>query len=295
MSAAEVAMVPVPASTPITSMSIYQPRNFEEALVACERLVKSGFLGPHIKDANQALAIAMTGAELGFPFMASFRKIYVFQQRIGIMSVLLVAKVKASAECLYFRTKELTDVSCTVETHRRGAPEPESYTFTLPMAVRAGYVEKNAKYKTEPQRMLYARAAGYLCNDTYADLTNGIETAETLSDYVDSTASVLPADSRPIVEPRVVPDDAPADGVPDSMRSGASWADLFSTAGTMEEMSQVAARFKAVGTKSASERKAVGAAYNKRMGELQAQAVVVPAHDPVTGEVEPTREMVEEG
>lgn len=200
------------------AMGAFEPRSFDQAFEMCERLVKSGFLGPHIKDANQALAIAMTGHEMGFPFMASFRKVYVFQQRIGVMTQLLVGKVKSSSVCVYFRTVELTDEKCTVETLRRGAPEPEKYTFTMEMARKAGFVEKNPKYKTEPQRMLYARAAGYLCNDVYADLTMGMDPAETLDDepqhvgarVTDAPVTPLRAVERgPIVETQARP--APAE------------------------------------------------------------------------------------
>lgn len=178
----------------------YVPRSFDEIVTVCERLVKSGFLGPHIKDTNQAVAIVMTGMELGFPFMASFRKVYVFQGRIGVMTALLVAKVKASQVCEYFRTVEMNEQTCTVETKRRGSPAPESYTFTHQMAVECGYAEKNPKYKNkgERPRMLYARAAGYLCNDVYADLTMGMEPAETMADY--EPEEMKPAAVRPLAQ-----------------------------------------------------------------------------------------------
>jgi len=287
------------------TVGVYEPASLDQATQMCERLVKSGFLGPHVKDANQALAIAMTGHELGFPFMASFRKIYVFQGRVGVMTQLLVAKVKASPLCEYFRTVESTDTSCTVETKRRGSPAPESYTFTIADAQRAGYVEKNPKYKAEPRRMLYARAAGYLCNDVYSDLTLGMEPAELISD-VEPERDVTPPRSvatggevRPLSS---VPPAAPVDA---ELVEKKDWPAVFRGAADEDALATTLAAYQKVKEKlTTAERKDAQAAFKARKGELEAAARAAeqkePEHDPATGEVvppagEPVREPGAEG
>lgn len=174
---------------PSQALDIITPRSLGEMKQTCEWLYQSKLLGDHIKSPDAAFAVAMTGLEIGVPFMAAFRKSFVIGGRVGFMTQLLVAKVKASPMCEYFRTVELTDSTCTVESKRKGAPEPVRYTFTMKDAELAGYTS-NKKYKTEPKRMLYARAAGYLCNDEWGDLCLGIETAETLGDYDEAPAPV---------------------------------------------------------------------------------------------------------
>jgi hypothetical protein len=71
-------------------------------------------------------------------------------------------------------TERETRESVTVAGHRRDDPEHvERVTWTLDRARAAGYANRGGKYDTDPQTMLYARAAGDVCRRIAADVLAG--------------------------------------------------------------------------------------------------------------------------
>ena len=50
--------------------------------------------------------------------------------------------------------------------------------FTIERAKKAGYTSQNAKYGTDPQAMLYARAASILCRQMAPEVLKGLSTVE---------------------------------------------------------------------------------------------------------------------
>jgi len=122
--------------------------------------------------ANVTLVLAY-GAELGLGAVASLSGIAVVNGRPFAESQTLAAAVRASGLCLYLRRTEAAGGKVTWETHRRGEPTPESRTFTWEMAGKAGLSGRDT-YKAHPERMLSARALGWLLRDVYPDVTKGV-------------------------------------------------------------------------------------------------------------------------
>lgn len=122
--------------------------------------------------ANVTLVLAY-GAELGLGAVASLSGIAVVNGRPFAESQTLAAAVRASGLCLYLRRSECAQGKVTWETHRRGDPAPESRTFTWEMAGKAGLNGRDT-YKAHPERMLSARALGWLLRDVYPDVVKGM-------------------------------------------------------------------------------------------------------------------------
>lgn len=140
--------------------------------------------------ANVTLVLAY-GAELGLGAVASLSGIAVVNGRPFAESQTLAAAVRASGHCLYLRRTECGQGKVTWETHRRGEPSPESRTFTWEQATKAGLSGRDT-YKAHPERMLSARALGWLLRDVYPDVTKGLGTEAERDDYEQrATVTVL--------------------------------------------------------------------------------------------------------
>jgi len=77
------------------------------------------------------------------------------------------------------RPVEWTDQACTAVLLVDGE-ELGRYTFTIEQARRAGLVKDRSAWVTFPERMLFARAAGFLLNTYAPGLMLGMETADEL-------------------------------------------------------------------------------------------------------------------
>lgn len=186
------------------------------ATVLCNtQMVPQTFRG---KPDDGAAAI-LYGAELGLKPQQALQQVFVVHGQPAIYARTMVALLKAKG--YKFQTVETSDESVTV----RGtspAGEVEESTWTIARAERAGYT-KNAKYKSDPQAMLYAKAASEVSRKLAPDVLLGIKyTAEDLElEPVKMTATRedvrAKAEAAPVPaltkkpEPEVVDDDLIAD------------------------------------------------------------------------------------
>ena len=76
-------------------------------------------------------------------------------------------------------TVESTNEAVTVAGRRRGTDRVEQSTWTYERAQLAGYTS-NAKYKTDPQAMLYAKAVSEVCRKIAPDSLAGVYAVEEL-------------------------------------------------------------------------------------------------------------------
>lgn len=144
------------------------------ATVLCNtQMVPATFRG---KPDDGAAAI-LYGAEVGLKPQQALQQVFVVHGQPAIYARTMVALLKAKG--YRFSTVESTDEAVTVEgTSPRG--ETETATWTIDRAKKAGYLQ-NAKYKTDPQAMLYAKAASEVCRKLAPDVLLGIRyTAEDL-------------------------------------------------------------------------------------------------------------------
>ena len=126
---------------------------------------------------DDATAAILYGAELGLKPTQALQQVFVVHGQPAIYARTMVGLLKAKGYT--FETVETTDSAVTVRgTSPRG--EVEESTWTIERAKQAGYTS-NKKYQTDPQAMLYAKAASEVCRKLAPDVLLGIRyTAEDL-------------------------------------------------------------------------------------------------------------------
>ena len=189
-------------------------------------LCNTAMVGPHFKGKpEEAAAAIMYGDQIGMNALASLQNIFVISGRPGLYSRTMVAIVQAKGHTV--RTVEESDTSVTVAGIRKGSKHEEVVTWTIERAEKAGYTS-NKKYKTEPQAMLYARAAGDVCRriapDALLGMAYAVEEIEQDPD-MQVTSTVV----KPKVDP-AVSGGAPAPAADDDTLS------ILAETTTIEEM-----------------------------------------------------------
>lgn len=175
-------------------------------------MIASGFLPPSIKTAAQALAIALTGKELGIGFMESLRGIVVIQGKPTVVPQLMLAQAH--------RTKELEDIEidsnderCIVTVKRKGK-KPHSYAFGRKEAQGLGLMDKD-NYRKQPKVMFQWRAIAGNLRVTFPDAISGLYTPEEMGAQVEvgenDTMEVVaePVHEEKPVERKALPKPAP--------------------------------------------------------------------------------------
>lgn len=147
-------------------------------------LVKSGFLPASIKTPEQAIAVILTGDELGIPKMLALRSIHVIEGRPTLSADLMASLVQREIDRHrdgYLMVLPPTAEACTVLYRRWGWPEGQEYTYTMADAQRANLAAR-ATWKAHPAAMLRARATAAVCRMAFADVIAGLYAPEELDD-----------------------------------------------------------------------------------------------------------------
>lgn len=138
-------------------------------------LVKSGFLPSAIRTPEQAVAIAMTGKELGIGMMESFRSINVILGKPTVSPQLMLA--------LANRTGQLEDIDidatnerCVVSIKRKGR-KAHTETFGVSEAKALGLMSKD-NYTKQPATMFKWRALAANLRVIFPDVILGLYTPE---------------------------------------------------------------------------------------------------------------------
>lgn len=159
-----------------------------------QALASTAFVPAHFRGKPDDVAAAiMYGAAIGMDPMASLRAIYVVNGNPGMYARQMVALVQAAGHQVW--TEESTDDAVTVCGQRRGVQHVERSTWTIERANKAGYVPVtdpktgkfatnangkvigNEKYLTDPQSMLWARAASDVARRLAPDALAGLDTS----------------------------------------------------------------------------------------------------------------------
>lgn len=165
----------------VASISLL-PRTLEEAMkfakvLAASDIIPKDYVG---KEANVLVAVQW-GMELGLQPLQAMQNIAVINGRPSLWGDAVIALVQASPVCLWVK-EEIGDTSATCTTHRRGDPEPESRTFTVDDAKKAGLWAKQGPWTNYPKRMLQMRARSWCLRDKYPDVLRGVAIAEEVQD-----------------------------------------------------------------------------------------------------------------
>lgn len=179
----------------------YEPRDFNELGRLAQAVVRSGLAPSSVKKPEDALIILMSGAELGLTAMQSLRSIHVIQGRPTLSADLMVALVRRSPLCEYFKLLELNNRRCVYEAKRVDG-DPVRYEFTWEDAQRAGLTSRDM-WKKYPKNMLRARCASALARAEYPELMVGIYDPDELAPEVVEARKPSPAPSSPQPEASV--------------------------------------------------------------------------------------------
>src|SRR4249920_3213159 len=118
-----------------------------------------------------ATAAIIMGDELGLSPLAALRSIYVIHGQPSMYTRTMVALAQSHGHQIW--TDESSDAKVTVSGQRRGSSKVETSTWTIARAKKAGYTS-NRKYDSNPQEMLYAKAAGEVARKIAADVLAGV-------------------------------------------------------------------------------------------------------------------------
>ena len=189
-------MTNVPA---IRQDAALMPQTFDGMLQQAEVLVKSGLLPQSVKTPAAAVAIMLTGRELGIPPMQAFRSIYVVNGNPTISTELMAAMLLQAG--ITYQIEHL-DTEKAIITFKRANGMTYTSTFTIKDAGTAGLAGKGP-WKMFPKDMLYNRAfssgARKIAPDVLAKMYTPEELAPDSVSY-DGESWTVDAEAR-VVEP----------------------------------------------------------------------------------------------
>jgi len=141
--------------------------------VASTQMIPKHFQGKP----DECAAAMLYGASLGLDPMQSVRQIYVVHGQAALYARAMVALVMGAGHSVW--TVESNDASVTVAAQRKGSQHVEQATWTFERAKKAGYTN-NSKYASDPQAMLYSKAASEVCRKVAPDVLSGVYAVEEL-------------------------------------------------------------------------------------------------------------------
>ena len=149
-----------------------------DAHALAKAICNTQMIPQHFKGKPDECAAAMLyGASLGLDPMQAVKGIYVVHGSAALYARTMASIVLRDQHELW--TVESTNEAVTVAGRRRGTDRVEQSTWTYERAQLAGYTS-NAKYKTDPQAMLYAKAVSEVCRKIAPDSLAGVYAVEEL-------------------------------------------------------------------------------------------------------------------
>lgn len=137
-----------------------------------QSLSKTSFVPASFKgNPGDATAAVLMGDELGLSPLAALRSIFVIHGQPAMYARTMVALAQSHGHEVW--TESSSDSEVTVCGRRRGSAHVERATWSLARAQKAGYT-KNAKYQSNGQEMLYAKAAAEVARKIAADVLAGV-------------------------------------------------------------------------------------------------------------------------
>jgi len=137
-----------------------------------EAIADTDFIPRHFKGKpGDIMAGLMLSDELGLPPVSGLRSIYVISGTPALYARTMVALVMQHGHEVW--TESSTDTEVVVCGQRKGSKHVERSSWTTARARKAGYTS-NKKYETDPQAMLYSKAAGEVARKVAPDVLSGV-------------------------------------------------------------------------------------------------------------------------
>jgi len=179
-----------------------QPENELDAwgvmYAQAKTLVNSGFLPKSVNTPEKAIAIMMTGEELGIPKMLALRSIHIINGTPMLSADLMAGLVQREIDRHgdgELRVMPPTADECTVHYRRWGRTQALSYTYTMKDAQRAGLHLRDS-WKAHPAAMLKARAVSAVCRMEFPDIISGLYAPEEFVDGVPHFGTPSPGEAK---------------------------------------------------------------------------------------------------
>jgi hypothetical protein len=134
-------------------------------------------------------ACLLAGNELGLSPIAALKSMDVIHGVPGLRAHAMRALLQREGHEI--ELLESSDTVCRMRGRRKGSENWQESVWTIGRAQLAGYVAKNAMYKTQPANMLIARATGEIARLIASDAIHGVPyTVEELRDSQPRVAAV---------------------------------------------------------------------------------------------------------
>lgn len=148
--------------------------NFSNLMALATQLVSTGFLPRAIQTPAQAVAIILTGRELGIGTMQALRAVNVIQGKPALSAELMASLILSKGHRIEWTVN--TESEARVKITRRDGSHHED-GFTLEEAQRADLLGKDG-WKKYPKAMLRARALSLTARAICPDAIAGVYTYE---------------------------------------------------------------------------------------------------------------------
>jgi hypothetical protein len=169
------------AVTRISTATMLEPKNIDEALRFAELLSKSELLPKdYIGKPGNVLVAIQFGAELGMQPLQAMQSLSVINGRPSLWGDGMLAIVRGSG-LMESINEEIGEEVCACTVKRRGE-EPLTRTFSKADAKQAGLLGKQGPWQTATKRMLQLRARAFALRDAFPDVLKGVQSAEMLRD-----------------------------------------------------------------------------------------------------------------
>lgn len=162
-------------------------------------LCKSTLLPKNMQAPANLKLVLLQGLEMGFSVVQAIRASYVIESRespprVGYYVEALVALVRKSPVCRFFRVEECTPTLCRVVCARKDEADSVVHMFELSMAqAQAGNLDKRWNgeskqfevkfpWKASPSDMLRNRCCGRAVKTVFQDVVFGMSTPDELDD-----------------------------------------------------------------------------------------------------------------
>lgn len=177
---------------------------FEVMRTTAAMLVKTGFLPSSIRTPEQAMAIILTGRELGIGMMAALNTINVVQGKPTISPQLMLALIERSGqlEDIQIEPHNGNAIRCTMKRKGRSA-HTEYFGEAEAQALQLAGKDN---YKKQAFTMYRWRAVAACARVVFPDVILGLYTPDEMGATVNEDGEILLPNNPPLqIQPRVEP------------------------------------------------------------------------------------------
>ena len=156
------------------AQALTSEQNYLEQLTRWRTLHGSGALPMHIQNAEQAIAIAAMGAELGWSPMKSVRSIYLVKGNPQLSAQAMLGLVYERMPSVSIDIIQNDAEAAKVRARRNPDDSWSEFSFTIEEAKRAGLLTKKGDtWRSYAADMLWARCVSRMCRRKFPDVVQG--------------------------------------------------------------------------------------------------------------------------